>query len=242
MLEPDVIRDRGQGSHTFSVQATDAAGNVSAAASWTWTIDSVRPPAPVITEHPSDPTPAATTTFAWTGSGVTYQCNRENGAWQPCSSPYTYIVATTSNGQHQFGVRAIDAAGNVSDNTSFTWKVQESSPVQFQIAGSVSGLALGTWKPIPVTLTNPNSAAIYVTALAVTLPADSTPSGCSPSTNLELQQASGLSAAPVRVPAHGSASVPAAQQPSLRLRDLATNQDVCKSKGFSLSYTGTAGN
>jgi hypothetical protein len=234
------------GPHVFSVQAVDAAGNASSGAgSWSWTIDTVRPPQPVLTQRPHDPTGAATTIFAWTDAeaGVSFQCNLENGAWKACASPYQYVVDTHSNQQHQFGVRAVDPAGNSSADTTFSWKVAESAPVAFRIAGSAGGLAPGRWQPIPVTITNPNSAPIYVSALTVAVSADSTPPGCSSATNIELQQATGLASSPVAVPANGSATIPAAQQPRIRLKDLPTvNQDACKGKAFAFTFTGTANN
>jgi hypothetical protein len=233
-----------EGQHTVWVEAVDAAGNVSAPVSYRWTVDSVAPPAPVLTQHPSDPSPGATSTFAWTDqeAGVSYECSVENGAWRACTSPFTTVVSASSNQQHQFGVRAVDAAINASDGTVFAWKVRESAPVDFRLGGSVAGLSPGVWKSIPVTVANPNSAAIYVTAVSVSVAPDSVPAGCATASNIEIQQASGLAADPVMVPAGGSATLPEDRRPRIRLRDLPTNQDVCKGKVFSVTFTGAANN
>ena len=85
-----------------------------------------------------------------------YECSRENGAFQTCSSPLTYTAATNSSGTHQFAVRAIDGAGNVSAVTFYEWKIDKGSPQQFTINGSVSGLVPGVAKRVPVVITNPN--------------------------------------------------------------------------------------
>src|SRR5262249_25684981 len=53
---PKTYSGLGQGSHTFAVKAQDAAGNQSAAASFTWTIDTTSPPTPSITSTPANPT------------------------------------------------------------------------------------------------------------------------------------------------------------------------------------------
>ena len=125
-----------------------------------------------------------------------YECSRENGAFQACSSPLTYAAATTSNGQHQFAVRAIDGAGNVSAITCHQWKIDKGSPQQFTINGSVSGLVPGVAKRVPVVLTNPNDVPIYVTGITTTLSSDPGSSGCGLS-NFEVLQSSASSADPV---------------------------------------------
>jgi hypothetical protein len=60
----------GQGSHTFRVEATDSAGNVSAPASYTWFIDSMPPSVPSFTSDPGDTISITGTSylaaFAWT--------------------------------------------------------------------------------------------------------------------------------------------------------------------------------
>ncbi len=246
---PKSYSSLSQGSHTFGVQAVDAAGNTSAAATYAWVVDTVASAAPAITTKPTDPTYNATNTFAWTGSegGLTFQCSTENGAWFTCQSPYTWVIETGNYGQHQFGVRALDAAGNASAGTYYSFKYQKGLPTSgmpFQISGSVTGLTLGTWKPITVTLTNPNPAAIYVDSLAVGVNTSQDPPGCASATNLELQQSNISTAQSVIVPAGGSVMLPAqgGTTPQIRLKDLSTNQDACKGGSFALTYSGTAHN
>ena len=56
-------------------------------------------------------------------------CSNENGAFQAtvggqlCVPGVSYAVGTTDNGKHQFGVEAVDLAGNVSGSVSYSWKV-----------------------------------------------------------------------------------------------------------------------
>ena len=73
---------------------------------------------------------------------MTFECSVENGPFGTCTSPFTFtvIVDTSNNGQHQFAVRAVDLAGNVSASASYKWKVEPD--IGFTITGDASGLAL----------------------------------------------------------------------------------------------------
>jgi hypothetical protein len=229
-----------QGAHTFQVKARDAVGNESAPASRAWVVDTTPPPVPLITSMPPDPAPTAISTFEFTDaeSPVTFQCSIENGPFQACTSPFTFtvIVDTSNNGQHQFAVRAVDPAGNVSGAASYRWKVEPD--VGFTITGDVGGLGPGLWLRIPVRITNPHNFTIYVESLTVSV--SSAPGTC-PAGGFELQPSTASSASPIVVPANSSSFlVPLAQQPQIRLRNLASNQDACKGQSVSLSYAGTA--
>jgi hypothetical protein len=245
---PKTYSGLAQGAHTFAVSALDAAGNTSSATTFGWTIDTFAPAAPVLTQKAPDPTSNATNTFAWTAneSGLTFQCALENGDWFACTSPYTWVIRTDNYGQHQFAVRAVDAAGNVSVGTYYVFKYEKGLPtsgVPFQISGSVSGLTMGSWAPISLTVTNPNPVTIYVTGVTVGVNAAADPAGCASGTNLELQQSNVSASQVLIVPANGSVTLPAqgVTRPQIRLRNLTTtNQDACKGKSFALTYTGAA--
>jgi hypothetical protein len=230
------------GSHTFQVQARDAAGNTSGATSFTWTIDTRPPPTPNLTGTPSATTTSTTATFTFTDheSGVGYECRLDDG-WSACSSPKTY--AGLDPGRYTFSVRALDAVGNRSQPASFTWTITRVTNRDFSISGSANALLYpgAPARPIVLTLTNPNSVAIYVTNLQVAV-AGSSSAGCSAATNLSLTQSNASSAAPVRVPASGSVTLPAqgVSAPTIRLLNLPVNQDACKNATFSLSYSGSA--
>jgi hypothetical protein len=230
-----------QGTHSFSVLARDAAGNVSGATTWSWVVDTVPPPAPVITQKPTDPSPSATVTFAWTDSepGVAFQCAVDSDDWRPCTSPSTFTVDGDDNRRHRFSVRAVDGAGNRSGAVSSTWKVAASAG--FTISGDADGLLYpGLWRTISVTVSNPSSFAIEVTSLTVS--ATGASSGCPAGANLELEQASIDGSHRLTVPPHGSVTLPAQGRnaPRIRIRNLPSNQDACKGSSFTLAYAGTA--
>jgi len=135
------------GSHTFSVRAKDAAGNVDATpATWTWTIGTQAPP-PV--EPPAEETPPADTTppdttissgpsgtttattaslsFTATEAGSSFECKLDSATRAGCTSPKA--LSALAVGSHTFAVRAKDAAGNV-DSTPATrsWTVEAVPP------------------------------------------------------------------------------------------------------------------
>ena len=91
-----------------------------------------------------------------------------------------------------------------------------------------------------VTLTNPNSLPIYVDSLTTTLTTNAGSGGCTAS-NFSVTQSNASAGTPIVVPANGSLVVSTAPQaPQITLLNLASNQDVCKSKTFTLTFTGTA--
>jgi hypothetical protein len=229
-----------EGAHTFQVKARDAAGNESGPTSWPWTVDTTPPSAPVITSRPDDPAASAISTFEFTDpeSPVTFQCSIENGPFQACTSPFTFtvIVDTSNNGQHQFAVRAVDAAGNVSGAASYRWKVEPD--IGFTITGDVGGLAPGLWLRIPVHITNPHNFTIFVNSLSVSV--SSTPGTCT-AANFAVQASTASAGSPIVIPANSvSFLVPLAQRPLIQLKNLGSNQDTCKGMSVSLSYSGAA--
>jgi hypothetical protein len=114
------------GSHTFTVRATDPVGNAATAA-FTWTIDTVAP-AVTITGGPPAATASTTATFTFTTSGgaVAVACSVDGGAFATCTSPQT--VSGNADGMHSFVVRATDAAGNQGSDTR-AWTVDTVPPV-----------------------------------------------------------------------------------------------------------------
>jgi len=228
-----------QGPHTFYVRQTDAAGNIGPWASRAWTVDTVPPPAPGITTRPDDPNGSAISIFEWTEAenGVTFQCSIENGAFQPCVSGVTYIVDVSNNGLHQFAVRAIDAAGNVSVAASWSWKVDPS--VHFTITGTAGGLLHpGQWVPLALSIVNQKNFVIKITGLSVSV--STSPPGCPAGANVQVQPSPASSSNTFTVPANSTTAVPAAFEPMIRLKNTAQDQYLCKNQTFSLSYSGTA--
>jgi len=117
------------GGHTFSVRATDNAGNQSVATR-SWTID-LTPPVVTITSGPNAYTNQVSSNFAFTAtdaSGIAgYECHVDNNAFAACTSPFT--AANLNEGTHIFYVRATDNAGNVSAVANQSWTIDLSPPI-----------------------------------------------------------------------------------------------------------------
>jgi hypothetical protein len=139
---PAVYSALGGGPHAFQVKAKDAAGNLSNAAVYNWMVNSVGPPAPVITSAPSYLTGADTATFSFTDTqaGVTYQCSLDGAAFTACTSGVSYSglafppTVYIQVAHHSFAVKAMDASNNFSPETTRSWtefNQNISNPVDF---------------------------------------------------------------------------------------------------------------
>ncbi len=124
-----------EGDHTFSVWATDVAGNKSAAATYPWVIDKTAPDT-VIDVYPAAYSNVGTGTFEFSSSDPTavFECKLTPATtYSACSSPYAYGSGTPlSAGTRTFYVRAKDAAGNA-DGTpaSYIFTVDKTAPNTF---------------------------------------------------------------------------------------------------------------
>jgi len=112
------------GSHTFTVKASDAVGNVNLApASFTWTIDTM-PPDTAITSQPTVSTASASARFGFssTKTGSTFECRLDGDVHAGCANPQDYTGLAV--GLHTFTVRATDALGNIDPTpASYTWTI-----------------------------------------------------------------------------------------------------------------------
>ena len=113
-----------EGSRTYTVTATDDAGN-SASATFTWYVD-ITDPSPSVDSGPSDPTNSNSATF------TTSATDDYSLASKTCSLDGDSLNcgATTDNlaaGSHTFQVLAIDSAGN-SATASYTWFIDNTDP------------------------------------------------------------------------------------------------------------------
>jgi hypothetical protein len=125
---PRTIDGFGEGSHTFEVEAVNAAGTDPTPASYTWTVD-LTPPVTTITAQPPALSDSRTATFAFSSNepGSTFQCSLNGATPQTCASPVTYT--SLSDGQRTFSVHAVDAAGNVDTTVQpITWTVDATPP------------------------------------------------------------------------------------------------------------------
>lgn len=125
------------GSHTFQVRAVDAGGNSDGTpASYTWTVDTTSPPAPVVitpangsSTNDTTPTvngsgePGATITLYVDGSANATGTADGSGNWN------ITVSSALSNGSHTVRARASDAAGNTSpDSNTNTFIVDNTAP------------------------------------------------------------------------------------------------------------------
>ena len=124
---PQTYNGLATGPHTISVRARDAAGNTGAAATYGWTIDTTAP-STEITVKPPDPSNDSSPSFSFTASeaGSSFACKLDNGAVEPCTSPWTYTAVAA--GSHTFSVRARDAASNTGAAESYTWTIDTTAP------------------------------------------------------------------------------------------------------------------
>ena len=106
------------GSHTLTVRATDLAGNTSEDA-LTFTYDATAPTV-TITEGPAEDAviQSSSTTFRFTVADlttVTRTCKVDDGAFTVCTASDRHDLSGLGVGVHTFTVRAVDAAGNVTE-------------------------------------------------------------------------------------------------------------------------------
>jgi hypothetical protein len=249
---PKTYSGLADGNHTFSLEAVDAAGNVSAtAASRTWTVDATPPPKPSVTgPNNNSPSTTAAFTFSDTEAGVTFQCAMDNptSGWAPCTTPKTYYFL--SAGTHEFDVRAVDAAGNIGDYTGWKWSISglSSGGQNFTISGNTVGPLYpgGVTRNLDLSLTNPNNVTIYLSSLNVALASITAPNAHGSLTctaaDFSLVQYSG--AFPIVLPPGtktlSQLGYTQAQMPSISMPDRLLNQDGCKGATLNFGYSGNA--
>ena len=145
-LSPAAYSSLSDGQHTFYVRAVDplASEPTSATASYTWTIDTVPPPPPTIL-GPPNPTnsTSASFTFADSEAGVTFACRLDASGFPPCPNPASY-AGPLADGEHTLRARAVDAAGNVSAPSSYTWTIDTVPPAVPTIGAHADVIATST--------------------------------------------------------------------------------------------------
>jgi hypothetical protein len=118
-----------EGQHTFGVKAVDALTNESAVTSYTWTVDTTPPPPPVIT-GPPNPSNSGSATFSFADADptVSFHCKLDAPGFPTCSNPKTFTGL--ADGTHALSAIAVDAAGNESSVSSYTWAIDTKPPAQ----------------------------------------------------------------------------------------------------------------
>jgi hypothetical protein len=99
------------GAHTFSAKATDAAGNVGAAASVTWTVDSTPPVTTASVNTSNGSEGVVTFTFSANETVQGFFCSLDGATAASCTSPYT--ISNVTFGSHTMVIHAVDTIGNV---------------------------------------------------------------------------------------------------------------------------------
>ncbi len=125
---PTVYSGLADGSHTFTVLATNADPDTSTA-SFTWTVDTTPPPVPTISTGPSGATSDGTPTFAFSSAGATaFNCAVDDPTpTTPCNGG-TFTAATLADGAHTFYVTAANALGTASAAASQAFTVDTAAP------------------------------------------------------------------------------------------------------------------
>lgn len=119
---PVTFTGLAEGSHTFAIDASDAAHNT-ATTSFGWTVDLTPPPDPQITSGPDDPSSVDSADFVFsdTETGVQFLCRIDASPQTECASPMHY--GGLLPGPHRFAVVARDAALNTSSSASLIWTI-----------------------------------------------------------------------------------------------------------------------
>lgn len=122
------------GDRLFRARARDRAGNLSDPVSYAWKIDSSKPTI-MITSGPERWIRVRNAAIAFTANDVNVasglpalriECKLNDGSYATCTSPQSYTGL--NEGSYLFVVRAVDAAGNVSDEANLTWGVDMTPP------------------------------------------------------------------------------------------------------------------
>lgn len=146
-----------EASHTFSVKATDAAGNTDPSpATYTWTVDLTAPDTTIGPTMPPAVNPSSSATFDLGATeSSTFECNLDGGGWSACTTPKTYTSLSEAN--HTFQVRATDSAGNVDATpASRTWFADTTVPSTAPAAPADGGWVTTT-PQLQATFTDPTS-------------------------------------------------------------------------------------
>lgn len=125
------IKDAGgvnvEGRYVLRVQAFNA-GGASPATSVSWSVDSTPPAAPDLTDKPLQYDSRSTTLVRFQGErAATFLCALDSGPEIACSVS-GWTLAGLPDGDHSISVRQFDRAGNASEVTRYSWKVDKVPP------------------------------------------------------------------------------------------------------------------
>lgn len=92
-------------------------------------IDLVPPPAPIIVQHPENPTRGTSARFGFSQklAGTSFMCQLDGGGLEACVSPIEY-PGPLGEGRHRFEVISINRAGK-SATSAFAWLIDRTAPL-----------------------------------------------------------------------------------------------------------------
>jgi predicted phage tail protein len=136
---PKQFAGLGDGQHTVAVRAVDRTGNVGAASSVTFTIDTTAPASTVDGVNVTGAT-ATVTFFSHDPDVARFECKVDDGEYASCTSPQQF--RGLSDGRHTVAVRAVDGAGNTGVAQARDFAVDTTGPVVaidgVQVAGTTA--------------------------------------------------------------------------------------------------------
>ncbi len=115
------------GSHAFSIRATDGYGNTGEPKVVEWSVDTIAPEARIVS-GPEAVTSSSEATFLIEvpGDGNLIECSLDDLPWESCE-PET-ILTGLAEGSHSFKVRATDEFVNAGPIASHEWTVDLTGP------------------------------------------------------------------------------------------------------------------
>lgn len=121
------------GAYVLEVSATDAAGNPSTVARSTFDYDTAAPALPVFTVEPTTSSSRSPRWELTTESGTTLLCTVTGPAGAGydggCGPVFSADLTGLPDGTYELAVRAVDAAGNVTDPVISSYVLDTSAPV-----------------------------------------------------------------------------------------------------------------
>ena len=134
----DVTRVAGDLGHSFTLEATatNVTGSTTATSDPFTPVTPPAPPPPAIAQgaigNANDPTNSTTASFTFSDSqaGVTFQCERDGGAYGTCTilGQPAVIYTGLAGGSHTVNARVVDGLGQTSGVTSYTWTIDRTAP------------------------------------------------------------------------------------------------------------------
>ncbi len=224
---------RGRGQQPPRPSLIEVPPAIAVGGGWQFRFHVVPRPQPQGQAPPAQPAPAPD---RWRQ----FQCRLDGGEWRSCSSPR--LLGALSPSDHSFAVRALNRRGLPGPAAHYRWSQLE--PKEFTIdpqTDSLEELMPGAPpQQLPVRIGNPNPVPIEVTGLTVSVAPEA--AGCAGDSNFAVTPAGLGPAAPLAVPAGGSAELPTATvtAPALALRELPVDQNACQGTSVRLEFSGEA--